>query len=105
MAENPILIVGGLVGLATAWKLLQRPGTPRVVVLEKEARVGLHQSTHNSGVLHAGLYYKPGSAKARLAVSGIREMAAFCRERGIPHEICGKLVVAVDEGERAEPLA
>jgi L-2-hydroxyglutarate oxidase len=67
--------------------------------LEKEAGVGRHQSSHNSGVLHCGLYYKPGSAKARLAVSGIQEMIAFCREHHVPHEVCGKLVVAVDETE------
>ena len=60
---------------------------------------GRHQSTHNSGVLHAGLYYKPGSAKARMAVNGIRLMTEFCRQKGIAHEICGKLVVAVDEAE------
>jgi L-2-hydroxyglutarate oxidase len=73
----------------------------RVTVLEKEPAVGCHQSGHNSGVLHAGLYYRPGSAKARLAVAGIREMTAFCRDRGVPHEICGKLVVATDDFERA----
>jgi L-2-hydroxyglutarate oxidase len=67
--------------------------------LDKEAKVGQHQTGNNSGVLHAGLYYKPGSAKAQLAVSGIQEMVAFCREHAVPHEICGKLVVAVDESE------
>ncbi|HEY9226413.1 MAG TPA: L-2-hydroxyglutarate oxidase, partial [Gemmatimonadaceae bacterium] len=70
-----------------------------VVVLEKEDGPGRHQSTHNSGVLHAGLYYKPGSFKAQFAVQGIRAMTAFCREHQIPHEICGKLVVAADESE------
>jgi len=68
-------------------------------LLEKEAKVCAHQSGHNSGVLHAGLYYKPGSLKARLAVSGIREMVAFCQEHGVPHEICGKLVVAAAPSE------
>ncbi len=68
-------------------------------MLEKEFSLGRHQTGRNSGVLHAGLYYKPGSLKARLAVEGIREMAAFCREHGIRHEICGKLVVAVHEAE------
>jgi (S)-2-hydroxyglutarate dehydrogenase len=71
----------------------------KIVVLEKEADVGQHQSGHNSGVLHAGLYYKPGSLKARLAVHGIRQMKAFCKEHGIPHEVCGKLVVACSEAE------
>jgi (S)-2-hydroxyglutarate dehydrogenase len=96
-----VVVGGGVVGLATAFKLLQcRPGAD-VVVLEKESAVGQHQTGHNSGVLHAGLYYRPGSAKARLAAAGIREMTAFCRAHGIAHEICGKLVVAVDESERA----
>ena len=97
--RNPLIIGGGLVGLATAWQLLRAGRVPSLTLLEKEARVGAHQSTHNSGVLHAGLYYKPGSLKARLAVEGIREMTAYCRERNIPHEICGKVVVAVDESE------
>lgn len=93
------VIGGGIVGLAAAYKLLRaRPGL-RLILLEKEGDVGRHQSTHNSGVLHAGLYYKPGSAKARLAVSGIKQMTTFCRENDIPHEICGKVVVAVDEEE------
>ena len=94
-----IIIGGGLVGLASALKLAARFPGCHVVVLEKEAGVGRHQSGNNSGVLHAGLYYKPGSLKARLAVAGIREMTAFCRDNGIAHEICGKLVVAVDESE------
>lgn len=100
MAKQRVLIAGGgIVGLAAAYKLaLARPGvTP--VVLEKESVVGRHQTGHNSGVLHAGLYYKPGSNKARLAVTGIREMVRFCQENGIPHDICGKLVVAADESE------
>ena len=94
-----IIIGGGLVGLGTAYKLQLRCPSARVTVLEKEARVCGHQSGHNSGVLHAGLYYKPGSLKARLAVSGIREMVAFCQQHAVPHEICGKLVVAADESE------
>jgi L-2-hydroxyglutarate oxidase len=93
------VIGGGLVGLAAAYKLQQTLPGARVVVLEKEAGFGRHQSTHNSGVLHAGLYYKPGSLKARLAVEGIREMTAFCRAEGVAHEICGKVVVAVEAAE------
>jgi len=94
-----LIIGGGLVGLGTAFRLLeQRPGL-RVTLLEKEARVGAHQSTHNSGVLHCGLYYKPGSVKARLAVEGIRQMVAFCRTENLPHDICGKLVVATNDEE------
>ena len=97
--KNPLIIGGGLVGLATAWQLLRSGRVPSLTLVEKEPRVGAHQSTHNSGVLHAGLYYKPGSLKARLAVEGIREMTAYCREKNIPHEICGKVVVAVEESE------
>ena len=97
--QKPLIIGGGLVGLATAWQLLRSGRTKTLTLLEKESRVGAHQSTHNSGVLHAGLYYQPGSLKARLAVEGIRAMTAYCREKNIPHEICGKVVVAVDESE------
>jgi L-2-hydroxyglutarate oxidase len=93
------VVGGGIVGLATAFKLLEQNPKAGVILLEKEPRVGQHQSGHNSGVLHAGLYYKPGSLKARLAVSGIRMMTAFCAENNIRHEICGKLVVAVTEDE------
>ena len=89
-----VVIGGGIVGLAIARELLYRMPGLHVTLLEKEAEVGQHQSSHNSGVLHSGLYYKPGSLKARLAVSGIRLMTAFCREHHIPHEICGKVVVA-----------
>ncbi len=98
MSPRPdyLVIGGGLVGLATALKFQRRFPRAAVAVVEKEAAVGQHQSTHNSGVLHCGLYYKPGSLKARLAVSGIREMTEFCREQGIAHEICGKVVVAAD---------
>jgi len=101
MAKRILIIGGGLVGLATALKLARRAGGSRVTVLEKEAAVCQHQSGHNSGVLHAGLYYKPGSLKARLAVTGIQEMIAFCCEHAVPHEICGKLVVATSDAELA----
>ena len=97
--QRIIIIGGGIVGLATAYKLPLRCPSARVTVLEKEDKVCAHQSGHNSGVLHAGLYYQPGSLKARLAVSGIREMVAFCQEHAVPHEICGKLVVATDAAE------
>src|SRR5512146_3276369 len=98
-SKRIIIIGGGLVGLATGHKLSLRCPSARVTVLEKEDRLCAHQSGHNSGVLHSGLYYKPGSLKARMAVSGIREMVAFCQQHGVPHEICGKLVVAADESE------
>jgi L-2-hydroxyglutarate oxidase len=100
MNSKRIAIVGGgIVGLATAFRLSQRFPGARIRVLEKEKEVGQHQTGHNSGVLHCGLYYKPGSVKARLAVSGIRQMVAFCQENAIPHQICGKLVVAVERSE------
>lgn len=102
MKPRSITIVGGgVVGLATAHKLLKHCPSARVTVLEKERAVGQHQSSHNSGVLHCGLYYKPGTVKARLAVSGIREMVEFCRAQKIPHDVCGKLVVATDQPELA----
>jgi L-2-hydroxyglutarate oxidase len=90
---------GGIVGLAAAFQLGRRFPGARITVLEKEKAVGRHQTGHNSGVLHCGLYYKPGSVKARVAVAGIRQMVRFCGENGIPHDVCGKLVVAADEGE------
>ncbi len=99
MTNGTLVVGGGIIGLATAYKLLLAHPGRRVTVLEKERAVGRHQSGHNSGVLHAGLYYAPGSLKARLAVSGIRQMTAFCRDHDIPHEICGKLVVATAEEE------
>ena len=103
MGTSPriIIIGGGIVGLATAFKLGRKLPSAQITLLEKEAAVGRHQTGNNSGVLHAGLYYKPGSNKSRLAVTGIQEMVVFCREHEIPHEICGKLVVAVDETEVA----
>jgi L-2-hydroxyglutarate oxidase len=94
-----IVIGGGIVGLATAYRLGERMPGAEITLLEKESEVGRHQTGHNSGVLHCGLYYKPGSVKARLAVEGIRQMVAFCQENGVPHEICGKLVVATDQAE------
>ncbi|MDQ6632685.1 MAG: L-2-hydroxyglutarate oxidase [Verrucomicrobiota bacterium] len=98
-AKRIIVIGGGIVGLAAAFKVGRRFPTAQITVLEKEAKVARHQTGNNSGVLHCGLYYKPGSLKARLAVAGLREMVAFCEENNIPHEICGKLVVAIDENE------
>jgi L-2-hydroxyglutarate oxidase len=95
--QETAVIGGGIIGLATARELLlARPGS-RVTVIEKEPSVGQHQSGHNSGVLHAGLTYRPGSLKARLAVTGLRRMVEFCREHGIRFEQCGKLVVATTD--------
>lgn len=100
MQRKKIAIIGGgLVGLATAYKLLLQYPNTTVEVFEKETGPGQHQSGRNSGVLHCGLYYQPGSLKAKLAVEGIREMTAFCRAHDINHEICGKVVVATGEAQ------
>ncbi len=93
------MVGGGIVGLATAFRLLERLPGAQVTVLEKESGVGRHQSGHNSGVLHCGLYYRPGSKRARLAVRGIRQMVEFCQTHSIPHEVCGKVVVATSQEE------
>jgi L-2-hydroxyglutarate oxidase LhgO len=89
-----IVVGGGIVGLATARHLTRFVGDAEVLVIEKEPGLGAHQTSHNSGVVHAGLYYKPGSLKARLCRRGLGLMREFCSERGIPYEACGKLVVA-----------
>jgi L-2-hydroxyglutarate oxidase len=100
MNRADVLIAGGgIVGLATAWRLLQRFPDRKVLVLEKEGGVARHQTGHNSGVIHSGIYYKPGSYKALLCRRGYAEMVAFCRENGVPHDICGKLVVAISQAE------
>jgi L-2-hydroxyglutarate oxidase len=93
------VVGGGIVGLAVAHELLARHPRLRVVVLDKESRVAAHQSGHNSGVIHSGLYYAPGSAKARTAVAGAERMKRFCGEHGVRVEVCGKVVVATDERE------
>jgi L-2-hydroxyglutarate oxidase len=96
---NVAIIGGGIVGLATAYRLTERYPERRVVVLEKETELAQHQTGRNSGVLHSGIYYKPGSLKALNCREGKRAMEAFCREQGISYEICGKVIVAVDESE------
>lgn len=93
------IVGGGIVGLATAYRLLQRLPDLRLVVLEKERELATHQSGHNSGVLHAGLYYAPGSLKARLCREGKAAVEAFATEHDIPFERCGKLVIARDASE------
>ncbi|HEY4903869.1 MAG TPA: L-2-hydroxyglutarate oxidase [Candidatus Sulfotelmatobacter sp.] len=96
---NLVIVGAGVVGLATALEVTRRFPHLSLLVLEKEDRVARHQSGHNSGVIHSGVYYKPGSQKARLCVAGAAAMVEFCREHGIPHNICGKVIVATDESE------
>ncbi|MBI2217811.1 MAG: L-2-hydroxyglutarate oxidase [Candidatus Rokubacteria bacterium] len=93
------IVGGGIVGLATARSLLERTPAARLVILEKESRVGQHQTGHNSGVIHSGIYYKPGSYKARLCVEGARLMTQFCDTHGIKYERCGKVIVATSQAE------
>jgi L-2-hydroxyglutarate oxidase len=99
--QYDVAVVGaGLLGLATACELLRRHPGLRLAVLDREAEVGAHQSGHNSGVIHAGIYYPPGSAKAQLCVEGARRLYAFCEQRGVAHERCGKVIVALTPEER-----
>jgi L-2-hydroxyglutarate oxidase len=93
------IVGGGLVGLATARELLLRKPGVRLIVVEKDTAIATQQSGHNSGVLHTGIYYAPGSLKARACVEGHRRMMTFCEENAIPYELCGKLIVALDESE------
>ena len=94
-----LIVGGGIVGLAVALEITRRFPRLRLLLVEKEDRVGRHQSGHNSGVIHSGVYYKPGSLKAKLCVAGAAAMVEFCREHGIPHQVCGKVIVATHEDE------
>ena len=93
------MVGGGILGLAVARELIGRRPGKSVCVLEREHRVGAHQTGHNSGVIHSGIYYTPGSLKAQLCVEGAARLYAYCEERGIPFERCGKLIVATAERE------
>ncbi len=92
-----IVVGGGIVGLATAYKLQQKFPNLNLLVLEKEDRLASHQTGNNSGVIHSGIYYKPGSRKAKNCVEGRRELVAFVKEHHISHDICGKIIVATDD--------
>jgi L-2-hydroxyglutarate oxidase len=104
--HDVIIVGGGIVGLAVALEITHRFPRLRLLLLEKEDGVGRHQSGHNSGVIHSGVYYIPGSLKARLCVEGARAMVEFCRVHGIPHQVCGKVIVAThaEEFPRLEEL-
>jgi len=90
---------GGIIGLATAYRLQERYPGRQVVILEKEDRLAKHQTGHNSGVLHSGIYYKPGSLRATNCRDGKLAMQEFCEREGVPYDVCGKVIVAVDEAE------
>ncbi len=94
-----LIIGGGIVGLATALRIMQARPLTRLTLIEKEASVAQHQTGHNSGVIHSGIYYKPGSLKALNCLAGYKEMLDFCREQSIPYEICGKIIVATTPAE------
>ncbi|HVN17499.1 MAG TPA: L-2-hydroxyglutarate oxidase [Dongiaceae bacterium] len=96
-----VIIGAGAVGLGVALEISRRFPRQRLLILEKEDKVARHQSGHNSGVIHSGVYYKPGSLKARLCVSGAAKMVEFCREHGVPHNVCGKVIVATRQDELA----
>ena len=88
------IVGGGIVGAATFYQLQKKYPEKRIVLLEKEERVGLHQTGRNSGVIHSGIYYKPGSLKAINCIEGRHELIAFAQEHQIPYDICGKVIIA-----------
>ncbi|HBQ52034.1 MAG TPA: L-2-hydroxyglutarate oxidase [Acidimicrobium sp.] len=94
-----VVVGGGIVGLATAYSVLLQSPSKKVVVLEKESTFGAHQTGHNSGVIHSGLYYKPGSQKAKNCLDGYSRILKFCVDFDVPYEVCGKIVVATSENE------
>ena len=106
MRYDYLIIGGGIVGLSTAWQLQQREPAKKILLLEKERQFAKHQTGHNSGVIHAGIYYPSGSLKARFCKQGVEETINFCRDNGIPFEQCGKLLVATNalELERMQAL-
>jgi L-2-hydroxyglutarate oxidase len=99
MRTDFCIVGGGIVGHATALALLERRPRASLILLEKETDLAAHQTGHNSGVIHAGVYYAPGSLKARLCRAGNRQTRDFCREQGIRFELCGKLIVATNAAE------
>jgi len=101
MQYDIIIIGGGIVGLATALRLKQQKPALSILLLEKEKQLAQHQTGHNSGVIHSGLYYKPNSLKAKNCIEGYHQLLAFCQEHGIPYDLCGKVVVATQESELA----
>ena len=90
---------GGIVGLSTAMMLGKKFPNASLVVVEKESKVAVHQTGHNSGVIHSGIYYKPGSFKAKFTRAGSQSMVEFCQKHDLPHEVCGKVIVATKKKE------
>ncbi len=97
--HDVIVIGGGIVGLATAYRLKSKNSDLKVTVVEKEGRLAAHQTGHNSGVIHSGIYYKPGSLKAKNCIKGYHDLIQFCNAEDIPYELCGKVIVATDNAE------
>ena len=93
------IVGGGIVGFSTGVAIYKRFPNAKVVVIEKESSVAEHQTGHNSGVIHSGIYYKPGSFKPRFAKQGSQSMKEFCQTHGIDHDICGKVIVATKQEE------
>lgn len=100
MNTDLVVVGAGIVGLSTAWRFSQRFPNKHIVVVEKESRVAFHQTGRNSGVIHSGIYYKPGSFKAKNCVEGRRQLVSFCQKHAVAHEVCGKVIVAISETER-----
>ncbi len=93
------IIGGGILGLSTAMQLAARAPKWRVAVLEKEEQLATHQTGHNSGVMHSGIYYRPGSHKAQFCVAGLNNLVKFCDENEIEYQQCGKVIIAIEESE------
>jgi L-2-hydroxyglutarate oxidase len=102
MALDIIIVGGGIVGLATAHRLLEAKPELKIALFEKENKVSMHQTGNNSGVIHSGLYYKPGSLKAKNCIEGYHQLIQYCQEQNIPFELTGKIVVAINQEQRAQ---
>jgi len=100
MKYDVVVIGGGIVGLATALQIKKTKPSLTIVVLEKENELAKHQTGNNSGVIHSGIYYKPGSLKATNCLRGYQLLIEFCKQHGVPFELCGKLIVATEEAEK-----
>ena len=105
MKLDYVIIGGGIVGVSTAWQLQQRFPDKKIAIIEKEHQFACHQTGHNSGVIHAGVYYQPGSLKAKFCKEGVQATIKFCQDNGIAYEQCGKLLVATNEIEKTRMLA